>query len=464
MKKGLVAALLLAILLTPALFANGKQEKAPEGPRTVTIQVWTREAGINHWRADLAIEAAEELNAQLKAEGSQITVIAEPVLDEGDWGGYRKKYSLAADAGEAPLIVCTGHEDIPTWGQAGYIVPMANSVKEIQAKAVQFADVIPSLWNSATWRGQIWGVPQDTEARPMYFNKTLLKEMGWTEAQVEALPQAIAEGSFTLYDLIATAEEAIAKGVVEPGYGYWHRPVKGGDFLQFYNAFGGEIYNAAEDKMVISRDALVDFYAFQRECVVSGITPATYIGTAWNIWHDVVSNNKALFWNGGTWMWADWAKNYAEGGEAALFENVGYAYEPTGVAGTPGSTLSHPLVYLISTEKASGSTDQALAERLIALMSTTERNTRHAVESGHLGVLQSQSSYAPYTTSEFLSNVTYLLDNNFYQPNHVLFGTWFDIIWDGVVAAEQGDKTPEQAADDVIKVMKVEMDDQIIIK
>ncbi len=462
MKKGILFFSLM-LCISAALSAGGAQE-AETGPRTVTIDVWTREGGVNHWRADLALEAAEELNAQLKSEGSQITVEVNPVHDEGDWGGFKKKYSLAADAGEAPLIVISGHEDIATWGQAGYIVPLADTVAEIQGKAPQFADIFDSLWNCSSWRGQVWGVPQDTEARPMYFNKTILAQMGWSDKDIADLPGKIASGAFTLDNMLDVAAEAQDKGLVKPGYGYWHRPRKGGDFVQFYRAYGGEIYDAGQDKLMITRDALVKFYDFQRRTVTTGVTPDKYIGTEWKIWHDVVSNGKALFFNGGTWMWADWAKNYAVGGEDALFENISYAYEPSGIAGQKGTTLSHPLVYLVSSEDASNSSDQDLALRLIALMSTTERNTRHAVESGHLGILKSQTDFDAYKSSQFLADVTYLLDNNFYQPNHVLYGTWFDIFWDGMVSAEQGELSPEEAADEAITLMKLEIEDQLIVK
>jgi len=463
MKKGILVLCLALCLAAPVLFAGGAQEEV-SGPRTVTIDVWTREGGVNHWRADLAVEAAADLNKQLAEEGSEITVEVNPVLDEGDWGGFKKKYSLAADAGEAPLVVISGHEDIATWGQAGYVIPLADSVAEIKARAPQFDDIFESLWNSASWRGRVWGIPQDTEARPMYFNKTILSQMGWSDAKIAELPMEIADGRFILDDLLVVAAEAVEKGLVEPGYGYWHRPRKGGDYVQFYKAFGGDIYNAEEDKLIIDREALVKFYDFQRRCVTTGVTPDKYIGTEWKIWHDVVSNGKALFFNGGTWMWADWAKNYAVGGEEALFENISYAYEPAGVAGQKGTTLSHPLVYLVSSESASGSTDQDLAVRLISLMSTTERNTRHAVESGHLGILKSQTEFAPYKDSQFLADVTYLLDNNFYQPNHVLYGLWFDIFWDGMVSAEQGEKTPEEAADQAVSLMKLEIEDQLIVR
>ncbi len=461
MLKKILSVFLISIFILPIAFAAGEKE---EGPRTLTIGVWTREGDTNHWRADVAVEAAEDLNAQLKAEGSNITVVAEPYIDGGDWGGFKKKYALAADSGKAPLIIISGHEDIATWGAAGYIEPLASSVNEIKAFSEEFNDVKDNLWKSASWQGKIWGIPQDTEARPMYFNKTLLKEMGWSEEEVNNLPIRMADGSFTLYDLIETAKEAVEKGVVEPGYGYWHRPKKGGDFLQFYVAFGGEYYDANSDKLVIDREALIKCYEFQRECVVSGVTPASYIGTEWNIWHDVVSNNKALFFNGGTWMWADWAKNYVEGGEATLFKNIGYGYEPSGIRGEKGITLSHPLVYLVSSESASDSTDQEIAKRLISLMTTTERNTRHAVESGHLGILNSQDNYDEYLSSKFLSSTGYLLDNNVFQPNHPMYGIWYDSFWDNLVSAEQGEKTPQEAADDAITVMKLELEDQLIVK
>ena len=461
MLKKILSVLLISIFILPVAFAAGEKE---EGPRTLTIGVWTREGDTNHWRADVAVEAAEDLNAQLKAEGSNITVVAEPYIDGGDWGGFKKKYALAADSGKAPLIIISGHEDIATWGAAGYIEPLASSISEIKSFSDEFNDVKDNLWKSASWQGKIWGIPQDTEARPMYFNKTLLKEMGWSDEEVNNLPAKMADGSFTLYDLIDTAEEAVEKGVVEPGYGYWHRPKKGGDFLQFYVAFGGEYYDADSDKLVIDREALIKCYEFQRECVESGVTPASYIGTEWNIWHDVVSNNKALFFNGGTWMWADWAKNYVEGGEATLFKNIGYGYEPSGIRGEKGITLSHPLVYLVSSESASDSNDQEIAKRLISLMTTTERNTRHAVESGHLGILNSQDSYDEYLSSKFLSSTGYLLDNNVFQPNHPMYGIWYDSFWDNLVSAEQGEKTPQEAADDAITVMKLELEDQLIVK
>jgi inositol-phosphate transport system substrate-binding protein len=267
--------------------------------------------------------------------------------------------------------------------------------------------------------------------------------------------------------MIATAKEAVDAGVVEPGYGYWHRPQKGGDFLQYYMAFGGEVYDPAEDKLVVVQDALAKWYGFQRQVVEEGITPENYIGTDWAIWHDTVSHGNALFWNGGIWQWADWAENYVKdiGGQDYLFENVGYALQPAGEPGMEAGTLSHPLVYMITTESAAG--DEGfydLACAVLAKTTTPEMNTLHAVGSTHLGILKSQADYEEYANDRLLSETLYMLDHNYYQPNHVMYGPYYDIIFDFMVRAENGEVEPEAAAEQAVQQLQVELGDAVIVR
>jgi len=168
--KKLIILLLVSVFAIGSLTAGGNQEKK-EGPRTLTVKVWARGNDIEHWRVDAAVKAAEVLNEELKSEGSQITVVVEPSNDGAGWADFKKKFALAASSDEAPDIICSGHEDIATWARAGYIMPLAESVSEIQSKSPEFNDVIDSLWNSSLWMGKVWGIPQDTEALPMFFNQ-----------------------------------------------------------------------------------------------------------------------------------------------------------------------------------------------------------------------------------------------------------------------------------------------------
>ncbi len=455
----IVAAVLLAACpaAVPQPAASGTTAatsggSAAAGP--VNLAVWAEANNVEHWRADGPAKAA----ANVKDYNIKVT----PTNDSAGWGDYKKKFTLAADSGEAPDIILSGHEDVPVWANAGYIVDFS----ECKAKYPEFDDVIPSLWNSVTWQGKIWGVPQDTEARPMFYNKKKLAELGWTQAEIDSLPDRIMKGDFTLDDMIATAKQAVDKGVVKPGYGYLHRWGKGGDFLQFYHAYGGEMYDSAADKLVVSKGALEQWYSFQRRVVEEGITPENYIGTDSSIWATDVSNGNALFWNGGIWQWADWAANYVKdkGGQDYLFSFVGYALEPSGIKGQPGSTLSHPLVYMITSPKASGKQNQDAACALLAKTTTPEINTLHAVNSTHLGILKAQANYPDYKNNKFLSDTLYMLDHNFYQPNHVMYGQYFDILWDYMVKAENGDMSPSDAASAAVQQLQSEIGDYLIVK
>lgn len=427
----------------------------PERGEEVSLTVWALAAPTEHWRADGPAEAAKRVK--------RWKVRVKPVNDtSGDWASYKRKYTLAADAGEAPDIVCSGHEDIPVWSQAGYIV----EVERYLDRYPEFDDVIERLWKPASYGGTIWGIPQDTEARPMFFAKPKLEELGWSSEEIEALPERIRRGEFTLDDMVETAVRAVEEGVVRRGYGYWHRPEEGGDFLQYYAAYGGRLYDEGKRKLVVTRDALVEWYAFQRRVVEEGITPRNYIGTDFEVWHDTVSHGNALFFNGGIWNWADWAQNYVKdlGGQEYLFRTIGYALQPTGRRGEPGLTLSHPLVYMISSEAATGAQNQDVAAAVLAKTTTPEINTRHAVESTHLGILKSQQDYGPYQKDRFLSSVSYMVDYAFYQPNDPNYGPYFTALWDNMVKAENGESSPQKAADDAIRLMRSEIPDHVIFE
>jgi len=451
MSKKVLSILTLLVIFAIVVAACGAKEEAA-GP--VTISVWAPAGEVEHYRVDGPVKAAESV--------TDYAITVDPLRDDAGISDFKKKFALAADAGEAPDIVCAGHEDIPVWANAGYILDFG----KCKDKYPEFGDVIENLWNPVTWHGKVWAVPQDTEARPMYYNKTKLKELGWSDADIDSLPDRIMKGEFTLDDLIATAKEAVEKGVVEPGNGYWHRPSPGGDFFQYYYSYGGRLYDQDEDKLVVTKSALLDWYKFQRRVVEEGITPKGFIGTDWSIWHDAVSHGDILFWNGGIWQWADWAVNYVadEGGQDYLFSFIGYALQPSGIKGQPGNTLSHPMVYMITSPKASGADNYDAACALLAKTTTAEINTLHAVSSTHLGILKSQADYSDYTNDRLLSETLYMLDYSWNAPNHAMFGPFFSTLMENMVKAESGDVTPEQAVEDALKVLKVEIGDSLIVE
>ncbi len=449
-KKAAVAGVSMTALPSLLAACGGGASQGPAQGENVSLTVWTGNGTQEErWRVDGPAQAASDVDTY--------NISVNPVNDSAKWDDYKRKFTLAADAGEAPNIVVSGHEDVAVWSQAGYIEPF----DDCRSAHSEFDDVKDSLWSAGSFDGKTWGVPQDVEVRPMYFNKDKLAELGWSQEEIDSLPQRIQNGEFTLDDLVDTAKQAVDTGVVDPGYGYWHRPSKGGDFLQYYVAYGGRLQDEGGDKLVVARDPLVSWYAFQRKVVEAGITPENFIGTTDEVWHDTVSHGKTLFWNGGIWNWADWAKNYVSdlGGDDYLSSFVGYALQPSGTQGSQGVTLSHPLLYMITTDSASGASNQNPSCDLLAMTTTPEINTLHANSSTHLGILKSQADDQDYTDNRLLSDVGYMLDYNFYQPNNAEFGPYFDALWDNMVKAENGDMSPDDAADQAISLVKVNVSD-----
>jgi inositol-phosphate transport system substrate-binding protein len=409
-------------------------------------------------RCDNLIIAQEKANAELADRGDKRRIQIKAIQDDKPWGDYKTEFELASDAGKAPDIIVSGHEHIGDWASAGLIIP----ITEMLQKFPEFDDVIQSLWRSTEWRGERWGVPQDAEARPFYYSKKLLRKLGWSEVEIESLPERIIKGEFTLGNLFDTAEKAVQSGIVRQGYGFWHRPINGPDFLYYYKAHGGEIVGNG-DALLFDKEAALEVYKLLHSASQErGILSPTLLGMAWNEWHSVLSSSeKVLFWFGGSWNWADWAANYVmdRGGEDFLFENIGFAAIPAPSAGKP-ITLTHPLVYMITSQ----SDHPDLALLVIAKATTKELNTPYAVESGHLGILKSQSEYPPYTSARFLGEVMHLLEFTTFLPNSPYWSSWSEAFFLGIQAVESGDLNPEEALEVVVDRLENELGDNVVIR
>ncbi len=269
----IVAAFLLFVGATLYnMLAGGSDRWAVENrgpdPNRVTLKIWAGNASpIDRFRTEAAVLAAVRLNKLLEAEGRDIRVEVDAINDPASWGNYKKKFLMSADSHLAPDIICTGHEDIAAWATAGLIVPIAESVAAVRALDPAFADVRDELWDSTLFRGKVWGVPQDSEARVLFYSKPLLAKMGWTPARMGEFERSIHAGTFTTEDMIALAQRAVEAGVVPRGHGYWPRPSKGGDHLQKYYAYGGRIQDEATGKLIADKASLTKWFAFQRRIV-----------------------------------------------------------------------------------------------------------------------------------------------------------------------------------------------------
>lgn len=435
------------------------QAAAGEEAKTITITAWTigpEETSIYRLK-NLEI-AAERLNKIFEALGSNIRVEVKGDFWTQSWDDYKKRILLAFQSNEAPDIILTGHEDIAAYAAAGYIIPLDDYVKKYWDWG--YNDFIKTLWNSVKWNGKIWAIPQDTEARPLYFRKDILRKLGWSEEEINALPEKIMKGEFTLQDLLKVAKEAVDKGLIQEGFGVWHRPKRGADYYQIYLAFGGRLWDPATGKLVVDKDAMLKMLEWLYNATqVYKVMRKDLAGLEWRIIHESFVQGKLMFWFGGTWQRSEWLTTYNMS-EEDFWKNVGYALVPAGEKGLKPVTLSHPLVYMIT----KNCKYPEIAFLLITLASDSYLNALHAVNSCHLAIRYSEINHPYYAQDKFLKDVAYMLDYTTFLPNNVKWGQYDQIVWQAMCAVEAGDMKPQEALNFIIERMQAELGDNVIIE
>jgi inositol-phosphate transport system substrate-binding protein len=438
---------LLVTLACAATFALAQQ--------VITLEAWTigpDEPAVH--RAENLEAAVDLLNEALAAEGADYRVAINTDFETVSWDDYRRRLLLAFAAGSAPDIIQSSHLDISTWSDAGYLLPLDDYLGSFDA----FDDVVDSLWDFVTYKGAVYGIPNTPEARPFYYNTALLAELGWSEAEIDGLSARIEQGDFTWADVIELSKEAIEAGVIEPGHGYWHRPVNGPDFYHTYFAFGGRLQDPDTGQLVFTQDAALGQFSLYRDLIEEGVMLRELLGTSWDEWHRNWVDGTVLFNSAGTWSWAQWAVQYGPGWDF-VWDNYHFALQPAAEPGGRPTTLSQPQAYMVW----SGTEHADLAVRLLSYVLTPELDVR-AMESGHLPALETTRALPAFQENEFLSQVVYMLDYTTSQPVHEGFGRYADIFYRSISAVQGGQLTPEEAVEITVDELRRALGDQVIIE
>ncbi|MYH57402.1 MAG: extracellular solute-binding protein [Boseongicola sp. SB0675_bin_26] len=420
-----------------------------------TITVWSGGSGPNdHYRIDAISMAAELLEHEAAIRGEELSITIEGKPYDG-WEEFKQGVTLSAESGTAPNIVVTSHTDIAPWAQAGLIVAAEDYV---DLDSWPLNDLYGNLIDIASYNGIVYGIPQDAESRPFFFWKDHMRGIGYSDADIEALPGKVEAGEYTLQNVLEDAKKIQDAGLVEAGYGFYPRVSNGPDYWQFYLSFGGTIEE--DGKLVFDRSAMSDFYQFFVDAVEAGVTRKNHIGTPWDQWYGEVASGKAGLWHGGTWHYARYT---GREGLDDFFGSIQFTLIPAGGDGGRANTITHPLMYLITDQGDENL--EALAAELVTIASEPRINTLHAIKSAHLGIARSQSSVPLYADDRWASEATErLLPHATAQPNNVNFGQYVGIMWSGLEAAWTGQKTVADAIADAETELRATLGDSIVIR
>jgi len=423
-------------------------------PKVITIKVWGSGSPADVSRVTLVEKAAALLNETFSAIGLNVRI---RVQGQFFRSSYMDKLTAAFAAHQAPDIIAM--KNLPALVAGGYVIPLDKYIKEFN---ITLEDVYPVLWRAVKYKGHIWGLPEDTEARPLYFRKDVLRKLGWSEDKINALPTLILQGKVTLMDLIKVAQEAMKKGLVK--WGFYHRPNWGGTpFLIFYYQFGGIAQDPNTGKLVINKTAALKVLQLLYNMTqVYKVLPPYMIGTSWRKIHTDFTSGKVLFWFGGTWHWAEWQRvpyNPVVGKLTPSYEwkNIGFALVPAPEPGLKPMTLSSPYIYYVTSQ----SKYPGLAFLLIDIATSAPFDAIHAVQSGHLPVRMTTVNEPYYQKSKFLAAVSYMLKYTSFEPLHLKYSAWRDAFITAITNVEKGSMTPQAALNQMISTMKSQIGDQL---
>jgi inositol-phosphate transport system substrate-binding protein len=450
MNRKLAIALMLAGALIGAAW--------PAVAEDVVIKVWSRADRSGPLRAGNIVAAGDTLNKMLAAINSDKRVKIE--LNETNAKGYDDDAldllkAFAVDKG--PDIFVLAHEWTGAFAEAGY----AQNLEDHIAKNPElWGDIIGPLWQSVTYKGARYGVPQDSEVRMFFLNNDKLRKMGMSDKDIAALPAKVNAGEFTANDLCDLAGQAVQKGVVK--YGILHRPNAGPDFQMLIEAFGIEPYDKASAKLQTSKAGLRSFFTWVKYCVDKKALSANNTAMSWDaIEAASFGGEEALVFFHGVWRVTDQMRAWNLKGKDDYFRKVTWINAPAGKKGGQPANLSHPIAYAVSAK----SKNKDLAAYIVALASQPIPNLRHAVTTNHTPINYGQQSMPEIVDKGWaLVAATPMLKYASFMPNHPKIGQYNSILFKGIQGVETGRLTAQAAADFVVGELENELGKDVVIR
>jgi ABC-type sugar transport system permease subunit/ABC-type glycerol-3-phosphate transport system substrate-binding protein len=188
------------------------------GPRVsraddkINLVIWGLESGEETKGQDAQIAEFEKRNPGIKVSALSMGA-----------GAMNPQKLMTAIVGEVPPdLVRQDRFTVGDWASRGAFRPLNDFLAEDAAgnnpQAIKQADYVPATWSEVLYEGQTYGIPQDTDDRVLYYNKTMFRKAGldpekpprtWSELIYAAkkLTKRNANGSLTQIGFIPTYGE-----------------------------------------------------------------------------------------------------------------------------------------------------------------------------------------------------------------------------------------------------------------
>lgn len=351
-----------------------------------------------------------------------------------DSGEHFDQLRTELQAGASPIDVIGGDLIWPAQLAAnGWILDLSDRFTEDMQS--RFLD--PAL-QSVTWQGKVWGVPWFTDAGLMYYRQDLLEESGFSEA-----PQ-------TWDELKEMALKTKQDTGTEFGFVFQGSQYEGGvvNAMEYIWTSGGEVLADEGRQAVVDNPDPVEGLRTERSMIEDGVAPVSVVNFKEPETHTAFPAGRAVFARNWPYMYGLLADPEQSSIEP---EQVGLAPLPSSQGGERASGLGGWNMYV---NAASEDKLDAAWEFIQFATMNVEQQKYRALEGGFLPPLvdlyedqeildavpvasfarEALQSARPRPVSPFYSDLSLVMQSQFAQ-------------------SLRGDKSPEQAAEDLQREM-----------
>jgi multiple sugar transport system substrate-binding protein len=158
----LLFALLLTLILSAPLFASGREEQKTEEK----VVFWSIMTGVAEGSIRRIVDDYNATNPAVKVE--MVTV-------PGSWAEDTSLLT-AVRGGTGPDVYYSNRQRTRQLAANGILEDITAYIDKVDKNLG--SKYINTVWRQILWRGKIHAIPFDTDARALYYNKTVLRDAG----------------------------------------------------------------------------------------------------------------------------------------------------------------------------------------------------------------------------------------------------------------------------------------------
>jgi arabinogalactan oligomer/maltooligosaccharide transport system substrate-binding protein len=419
---------LVAILVIAGCTSPGASAPASIDPAAACdgVDSLTFTHTMNDQESPVIAEIAEAF------EGTTVEVTQIP------FDGAQQAYDQQAAGGEAPDVFRAEIAWIADYADKGYLIDLTDRIPQ-----AEWDDFLAGPLAYGQWQGGTYAVPQVTDALALLYNVSM-----FTDAGIEP-PTTMDE--FVTAGETLQSELGLENAFYMRGDAYWLQP--------FLWAFGGGLFEADEegqvDELLVNNEGSVAGLEFLLNDVLGTIAPADvdFANDYGNAMTAFKEGDVAMIFNG-PWSTAD----VLSGAEFTDPENLGVAVIPAGPDGDKGSPIGgHSYVAYAGMDEAK----QDCAVAFMQYLSSAENQATLATELNLLPTRTSAYELPAVAESRLISDFGTVIENATARPVVPEGGQIYTEFGPNFQAAWTGDKTPQQALDDVAAAWETLLGDRL---